>query len=292
MLDDLSSAHDIEERTDALLKAANAYGRYPTPVDDIVAARGLQESAEFTVDEGILATMPKQARDLVRRAFRGLRGALDRRERVVHISENLTHEGQKRFVKLHEVSHDNFPWQQQLVHADNDETLSRTTKILFEQEANQGAAELLFQRDGFANDAKGLAIGTASVVLLANRYGSSLHAAFRRYAETHHEAVQVIRLSPHSNSDGSYTRYEQPRSAKWSRRFGPATLYPRRLHPVDHPFLAAIDHALNEAPLLDQGGLRVNVQVETLNTGYALFVLLWVKPGRRLLRPIEVRLAS
>jgi hypothetical protein len=291
MLEDLSSAHDIGERTEALLRAAGAYGKYPTPVDDIVAARGLQESADFTLDESALAAMPKRARDLVRRAFRGLRGALDRRERVVHISEHVTHEGQKRFVKLHEVSHDNFPWQQQLVHADNDETLSRTTKILFEQEANQGAAELLFQRGGFANDAKSLAIGTAAVVHLANRYGSSLHAAFRRYAETHHEAVQVIRLSPGPNKDGSHTRYEQPRSAKWSQRFG-TSLYPRHLHPADHPFLAVIDHALDEAPLLDRDGLRVNVQVEALNTGYAQFVLLWLKPSRRLLRPIGVRLAG
>jgi hypothetical protein len=277
MLEDLHSAHDIEQCTDALLKAANAYGRYPTPVDDIVAARGLQESPDFTIDEGILAAMPQKARDLVRRAARGLRGALDRRERIVHISENITHEGQKRFVKLHEASHD---------------TLSRTTKILFEKEANQGAAELLFQRGGFAHDAKSLAIGTAAVVYLSQRYGSSLHAAFRRFAETHNEAVQVIRLSPCPNGDGSYTRYEQVRSVKWSQRFGTSALYPRRLHPAHHPFLAAIDHALDEAPLLDRNGLRVDVQIETLNTGYGLFVLLWTKPGRRLLRPIGVRLAS
>jgi IrrE N-terminal-like domain len=291
MLEDLSSAQDIGKRTDALLRAAGAYGRYPTPVDDIVAARGLEESREFSLDEGVLTAMPKQARDLLRRAYRGLRGALDRRERVVHISEQVTHDGQKRFIKLHEVSHDNFPWQQQLVHADNDETLSRSTKVLFEQEANQGAAELLFQRAGFTNDAKSLAIGTAAVVHLANRYGSSLHAAFRRYAETHHEAVQLLRLAARPNSDGSYQRYEQPCSPKWSQRFG-TPLYPRQLNPMDYPFLAVIDHALGEAPLLDRDGLRVNVQVEGLNTGYAQFVLMWLKPGRRLLRPIGVRLAG
>ena len=291
MLEDLDSGDDIAKRADALLRAAGAYGRYPTPVDDIVAARGLQESADFALDEGLLKTMPKRARDLVRRAFRGWRGALDRRERVVHISEHVTHEGQKRFITLHEVSHDDFPWQRQLIHADNAETLNPTTKILFEQEANQGAAELLFQRDGFASDGKSLTIGTAAVVHLATRYGSSLHAAFRRYAETHHEAVQVIRLSPCPNGDGSYTRYEQPESAKWSQRFG-TSLYPQCLHPSKHSFLAAIDHGLDEAPLSDRDGLRVNVHVETLNTSYALFVLLWVKPRRRLLRPIEVRLAS
>lgn len=71
MLEDLDSAQDIEQRTHALLKAADAYGRYPTPVDDIVSARGLLEADDFTLDEGVLAAMPKAVRDLVRRGFRG-----------------------------------------------------------------------------------------------------------------------------------------------------------------------------------------------------------------------------
>lgn len=292
MLEDLDSAQDIEERTHALLKAADAYGRYPTPVDDIIAARGLLEADEFTLDEGVLAAMPKQVRDLVRRGFRGLRGALDRRERTVHVSELVTHEGRKNFVKLHEVTHDLLPWQQQLVHTDNEETLSPSTNRLFEQEANQGAAELLFQRHGFTHDARSLDVGVASVAHLAQRYGSSLQAAFRRYAETHQDAVQVLCLSKVPNSDGSYDRRETPRSPKWVERFGNAR-YPRRLHPQAYPFLAAIDHGLEEVSMLDRAGSRVNVRVETLNTGYAEIMMLWVKPRhRRLLRPVRVRLTD
>lgn len=292
MLEDLDSAQGIEQRTHALLKAADAYGRYPTPVDDIVSARGLLEADDFTLDEGVLAAMPKAVRDLVRRGFRGLRGALDRRERTVHVSELVTHEGRKNFVKLHEVTHDLLPWQQQLVHTDNEETLSPSTNRLFEQEANQGAAELLFQRHGFTHDARSLEIGVASVAHLAQRYGSSLRAAFRRYAETHQGAVHVLCLSKMPNSDGSYDRQETPRSPKWVERFG-NTRYPRRLHPSAYPFLAAIDHGLSEVPMLDLTGVRVNVRVETMNTGYAEIMMLWVKPQhRRLLRPIRVRLAD
>ena len=290
MLEDLDSAQDIEQRTHALLKAADAYGRYPTPVDDIVAARGLLQCEEFTLDEGVLAAMPKHVRDLVRRGFRGLRGALDRRERTVHLSELVTHEGRKNFVKLHEVTHDLLPWQQQLVHTDNDETLSPSTNRLFEQEANQGAAELLFQRHGFTHDARSLDVGIASVAHLAQRYGSSLQAAFRRYAETHQDAVQVLCLGPAPHSDGSYDRRETPCSPKWTERFGDIR-YPRRLHPTDYPFLAAIDHGLDEVPVLDQSGARVTVRVETMNTGYAEIMMLWVKTEhRRFLRPIRTRL--
>ena len=45
--------------------------------------------------------------------------------------------------------------------------------------------------------------------------------------------------------------------------------------------------------MLDLTGVRVNVRVETMNTGYAEIMMLWVKPQhRRLLRPIRVRLAD
>jgi hypothetical protein len=83
-----------------------------------------------------------------------------------------------------------------------------------------------------------------------------------------------------------------PRSQKWTERFGDAR-YPRRMHPSAHPFLAAIDHGLDEVPMLDRAGARVSVRVETLNTGYAEIVMFWVKTEhRRLLRPIRVRLAD
>ena len=38
VLSDLEAADDISRRVDRLLRAADAYGRFPTPVDDIVAA--------------------------------------------------------------------------------------------------------------------------------------------------------------------------------------------------------------------------------------------------------------
>jgi hypothetical protein len=65
------------------------------------------------------------------------------------------------------------------------------------------------------------------------------------------------------------------------------------VHPAAHPFLAAIDHALDEVPMFDRAGTRVTVRVETLNTGYAQIVMMWVKPERRrLLSPIRVRLVG
>lgn len=289
MLEDLDCASDITLHVDALLKRADAYGRLPTPVDDIVVAAGLTEAPDFVLDPAALALLPKHLRTAMRRASRKLQGALDRRERVVHVTDLVAHDVKRRFVKLHEVTHDLLPHQQQLLYADDQETLSPTTRALFEREANQGAAELLFQRTGFTCDARGLAVGTAAVVYLAERYGSSLHAAFRRYAENHHQPVLVMRLHPIRNSDGSYTRYEQPCSAAWSRRFG-GPRYARQLQPAQHPFLAAIDNPVDQVTIDDVNGEPVRVSVQAFDNTYSQFLLLWIPARRKLLRPKAVRL--
>jgi hypothetical protein len=283
VLEGLASGDDIARETDRLLKRAGAYDRFPTPVDDIVQAAGLAEAPDFVLDESAIARVPRQFRAALRRASAKLQGALDRRERVVHVSDLVTNEGKRNFVKLHEVTHAVLPHQQQMLYADNHETLSPTVKAIFEQEANQGAAELLFQRDRFTDDARGLEVGVAAVAHLAARYGASLHATFRRYAETHRLPVMVIRLSAEESSDGSYNRYEQPCSAAWVSHFGQPA-YPRQLTPARHDFLAAIEHSLDEVQIRDLTGCNEVVSVEALQTPYATFLILWV-PGRRAVVP-------
>lgn len=290
MLEDLPSGDEIARRTDRLLKRADAYDRFPTPVDDIVAAAGLSDAPDFVIDESVLATIPRNLRAAVRRASSKLQGALDRRERVVHVSELVTHDSKRNFVRLHEVTHHLLPHQEQMVYADNQETLSANIKSMFEQEANQGAAELLFQRARFAEDARGLELGVAAVASLALRYGASVHATFRRFAETSRMPVLVLRLSNQQNSDGSYMRFEQPCSDEWLRRFGPPR-YPRRLLPARHSFLGAINHPIEEARVTDLTGGEARVSVEALQTPYATFVMLWVPTRRVLARPRQVRIA-
>jgi hypothetical protein len=72
---------------------------------------------------------------------------LDRRTREVHINPATDLSGQRAFKRLHETSHDLFPWQHIddgcMGFADNEMTLSPKTTILFEREANQGAVAWL-----------------------------------------------------------------------------------------------------------------------------------------------------
>jgi hypothetical protein len=123
----------------------------------------------------------------------------------VHVNPATDLAGQQAFKRLHETSHDLFTWQ----HVDDGRdgfaddlwTLSPKTQILFEREANQGAAELLFQRERFAAVGSDYAVSGGAVIELAERFGSSIHAAFRRYVETHRGAVAGVVLEARQGSD-------------------------------------------------------------------------------------------
>lgn len=291
MLKDLDSADEISRRVDLLLREAEAYGRFPTPVDDIVRAASLTQADEYAFDESLIAKAPAYLRGLLRSARDKIQGLVDRRERVVHVSPAIDNEGKRRFVILHETTHDILPHQRGLLYADDSETLSASTRRLFEREANQGAAELLFQRDRFARDAGDLEISVDAVWELASRYGSSFHAALRRYAETHSGAVAAIVLerTPHRTDPPSWRREEAMVTSAWSRRFG-TMAWPRTMNSHDHPFVAALQiDGLDRVSIADLAGLSVEVRVDTCQTPYKSFLLLSVPRSRRLIKPRTVR---
>lgn len=293
MLRDLEAADEISGQVDRLLRRADAYGRFPTPVEDIVSAAALSQADEYVLDDSSIAKAPAYLRGLLLSAKQKIQGLVDRRERVVHISPTIDHQGKRRFVILHETTHDILPHQQDLLYADDNETLSPATKRLFEQEANQGAAELLFQRDRFRRDADDLEISTAAVWDLSTRYGSSFHAALRRYAETSSSAIAAIVLerTPRRADPPTWRRQETMTTTVWSTRFGKPS-WPRSMDATRYSFLAALDiQGLEHATLVDAAGNAVKVRIDTCQTPYNSFVLLWV-PKRRLVRPRRVRLAD
>jgi DNA polymerase III psi subunit len=151
VLEDLDSHEDIARLTGRLLRKAEAYGRLPTPVEDILAAADLEEEPDTFLSQTSIAKMPEHMRSVLRRVSSKVHAALDRKTRTVHINPATDLVGQKAFKRLHETSHDLFPWQHielgQIGFADDEMTLSQRTTIRFEREANQGAAELLFQRE-------------------------------------------------------------------------------------------------------------------------------------------------
>jgi Zn-dependent peptidase ImmA (M78 family) len=290
----LESADEINRHVDRLLRAADAYGRFPTPVDDIVSAAELEQADTYALDESMIKKAPAYLRTLLRTARSKIQGLVDRRARVIHISPNIDNDGKRRFVKLHETVHHVLPHQQELLFADDNETLSAATDKLFEREANQGAAELLFQREKFTKDAADLAISKDAVWFLADRYGSSFHSALRRYAETHPGAVAAIVLdvTPVSRNPPTWRRREFMATETWRAAFG-TPRWPAMMSSAAYPFMAALDHPdLGEVRLTSQLSVQQIVHVDAVTTPYRSFILLWIPQTRRLLRQRRLVVAS
>lgn len=295
MLEDLDSHEDIARLTDRLLRKADAYGRLPTPVEDILAAANLKETPDTFLSEGSIATMPAHLRGVLRRVSGKVHAALDRETRVVHINPATDLVGQQAFKRLHETAHDLFPWQHIdegcLGFADNEMTLSPRTTILFEREANQGSAEMLFQRERFAEIAADYAVSCATVVELANLFGASRHATFRRYVESHPGTLAGVVLGPRpcGREPLAFQRREAMCSATWRDRFEDPAVWPAILRAEPFTFVeqaracAAIGPPGGEWTHIDRNNEAATLKVEAMSNSYRTFVLVWL-PGRALFK--------
>jgi hypothetical protein len=296
VLEDLPSHDDVARLTDRLLRQANAYGRLPTPVVDILAAAELTEAPHTFLGASSIAQAPAHLRGILSRMSRKVHAVLDRRTREVHINAATDPAGQQAFKRLHETSHDLFTWQHiddgHNGFADDQWTLSPKTKILFEREANQGAAELLFQRDRFAAMASEYAVSCGSVIELADSFGSSIHAAFRRYVETHRGAVAGVVLStgPCEREPLAFSRKEAMCSASWRERFEDPVVWPRVLRAEPFAFVEQARACSGFGPPAgewqhpDLNNEIVTLQVEAMSNTYRTFVLVWLPRRERFQR--------
>lgn len=283
MIEPLDNLDDIRGVARGVLHAADVAERLPTPVDDIIAGCGLLESDDYVFSEGKIAQAPRELRKLLRSAGRKIRGALDRRERVLHVSPSIDVPAQRQFVRCHEAMHDALPWQRDLlVLGDTTRTLAPDVELVFEREANQGGAELLFQLDLLSRVARDYPIDVSTPVQLASLFGASIHATFRRWIEDNAHAVcgLVIDPSPLRADPLTFRRFELVESPSWARRYGPDR-FPLRLDSRHHDFLTPL--GLPGSPdvdvywsLRDRDGTVTTVKVQSFCNTYRTFVLLWL----------------
>jgi hypothetical protein len=291
MTHEVPRADDIRRAAEKLLLKADVHGRLPTPVDDIIAAAGLVEPEHSLLSDFILAQAPAHLRSKIRKLRFKVRAVLDRSAREIHIDPSLHIRGQVAFKKLHEVGHDICPWQRDPGYADDDETLSWSTDQRVEREANQAAAELLFQGTLFQDMAAQYEIGIAAILDMAALIGSSGHAAFRRFVETHRWALAgvVMDVSPCSRDPLMYQRHEVVSSTAWDQRFGSLRCWPTYLQPVPYSFISlgpevAATRSVRGGTFRhpDLRNEQVDLKVEAYSNSYKLFALLWVPRKERL----------
>jgi len=274
--------------TDALLRRADAYGRFPTPVADLVAAAGLSEASEGFLSESAIAQAPSHLRGILRRVAGKVHAVLDRKTREVHINPTTDLVGQKAFKRLHETAHDLFPWQHiddgRTGFADNAMSLSPRTTVLFEVEANQGAAELLFQRDRFTEIAAQYAVSAATVVELSNMFGASRHATFRRYVETQRYPVAgiVLEPAPCDQTPLAYRRREAVCSTGWRAHFEDPATWPTVLRSNPFGFVeqaracAGWGSPAGDWTYPNRNNEITALRVDALSNSYRTFVLVWL----------------
>lgn len=183
----------VRSEAERALSLAGALGRFPTPIDDIMAAANVQEVKEDVLNEGFIAKLRRQASGALKSALSKVIGLFDAKARLVFIDRTL-HVVKQTFVRLHEAGHAFMPWQRDLyaVVEDCEQTIEPTTADLFDREANVFASEVVFQLDGFTKEAEEKEFGILVPVKLSSKYGASIYSSVRRYVSQNWRACTVV----------------------------------------------------------------------------------------------------
>ncbi len=291
MLRDLANREEVLRASESLLRLAEVGDRLPTPVDDLIAAAGLHRGEDDLFAAATIDEAPSHLRKAIAALSGKVHAVLDRRRRQVYVNPEITHSGRRAFRALHEVGHDILPSQNKPAHADDRFTLSWQTKVRWERDANQTAAELLFQRERFTQMAAEYEVGMASVTELTQKFGGSLHSGLRRYVEFHRApiAAVVLDLSPIGLEPEVYHRREAICSPAWEERFERPDRWPTRLDASSFGFVEGARRA-NLLPLVEWEGRwpdredrAVRLKAEIVSNSYQLFVMIW-RPQRETLK--------
>jgi hypothetical protein len=284
---DASQERQVRKYADLLLKKGSAYGRFPTPVTDLVEAADLEIARENALDKvflgGLYRSLPnalKLAPDRLKKALGKVMGLLDRRDRTVHIDKGL-HPKKRVFLSLHEVGHDFLPWQRKTfdVLEDGESELDPETRDRFEREANCFSSDVLFQLDTFTEEAADCSFGIAAPLRLAPRYGASFYATARRYVVTSDRACALLVFDRPKVRDlkGLLTLRRAACSKPYANRFGrpaaPAASGPGSFFFENRPvnkFTAPTPFALR-----DRNGDRVPGLAEAFDSTYEVFFLVY-----------------
>ena len=161
---------------------SGAWGKFPTPVDDLLRYAELQIEKGVDLSKIEPGFLTRNFHFLSRALTKAL-GMVDLREKVVYLDHSQP-ELRKNFIKLHEVGHKALTWQSDLLgFMDDESSLDSETKEIFEREASLFASDALFQVERFDDELKKLPLCIKSPQVLAKKFGGSNHAAIRRYVE-------------------------------------------------------------------------------------------------------------
>lgn len=205
----------VQQSAERLLIRADAAGVLPTPLDQVAASAGIEEVLDLSaLPAPLMARKPSFLKRVV--------GALWYREQVAFVDYSQV-EVRARFTEAHEIAHRALPWHRQAheLSFDDEPALDAATEDELEAEANLMAAHLLFQGRRFHERAVDYELSLAAPVLLADQFGTSLHATIRYYVEHHPEPLALAVLGQIRRADGSVPVWTAVESPNFAQAHGP-----------------------------------------------------------------------
>jgi IrrE N-terminal-like domain len=265
----------------------------PLPVQRCLALAKLTV-ADFALGEMPGNNAPEHIHDLVlEHALERTFGLLDRRNSLVYLQANMTH-GRQNFVTMHEVGHQWLPWQRTHgTHVDGEKNIDLDTKDLYEWQANVFASEMLFLRDRFSAEAFDLPFDLRTVLTLATRFETSVHAALRRYVESHKQRCMMLVLErePTVRSGNSSLRvknafFSTPFLQMYRRWKAPKWVLSSDMHDfVGRTAPSDLRHELT----IDGDGEVIPVTLQGLDNGFDILLFGRPSDGQQLPRRQRIR---
>ena len=212
------------KKAEFALRKADAFGVFPTPVEDILDSYKLEIEYENVLELSFLKKMHRKASSTLKSAIGKVMGLLHVSDKTIFIDKTVAAVKQT-FLKLHEIGHFILPWQRKIyaVVEDCKNTLDLEISDQFEREANVFASEVLFQRDTFINEALNDPFGIQIPMKLSKKYGASIYAAIRQYVHKNPYACVVLVLNSPKLKYGDGFRSSLRRvitSSSFKERFG------------------------------------------------------------------------
>ena len=275
----------VEEQAHRLLDRADAWDRYPVPVNDILFAAKVRVAPTSAFDPAAIVSYIKgKAADTsarIKSAISKVFGLYDAAEAVIHI-DNTVVKAKQTFLKLHETGHHDMPTHRKMfrIFQDCRKTLSPEVADHFEREANNFARFLLFKGTTFAAHAADCRFEIKTPMTLARKFGASAYAAAREFARTNPRECVVFVLEPLEKNDGSGFRAPVRRiepSPAFRARFGLPTV--KTVTPGHHLWpVIPIGRKMTKPvslPITDLNGQRHECLAEAFNTTYNILILLY-----------------
>ena len=275
----------VEEQAHRLLDRADAWDRYPVPVDDILSAARVRLAPTSAFDAAAIVSYLKEktadAGARIKSAISKVFGLYDAAEAVIHVDDTVV-EAKQTFLKLHETGHHDMPVHRKMfrIFQDCKKTLAPDVADHFEREANNFARFLLFKGRTFAEHAADCPFEIKTPMTLARTFGASVYAAAREFARTNPRACVVFVLEPLENHEDFGFRAPVRRiepSPAYVAQFGRPTVNVVTRDHLLWPVVPIHRKMTKAVPLTitDLNGQRHECLAEAFDTTYNILILLY-----------------